>query len=503
MSLLGIDVGTTGCKAGLMDSDGKLLALAYREYNILHPQPGWAEFDTRVVWGKVKEVIAEATRAGSLDPVKAMCVTSCGEAMAPVSSNRQILGNCILGMDHRGQEYSQAAGQALGLERIHQINGNILGVAYSAPKLAWLHDHDPELFNRTERFLLLSGLVGYLLGGAPVTDPSLANRTLLFDLHNGDWSPELLQAFDLPRNKLPDLVSPGQITGVVSPVLAEELGLPRDVKIVAGGHDQCCTALGVGVTRPGQATYSIGTFICVTPVHCLQPDRALLENGMNVEHHILPGLFVSFLYNLSGGALLRWARDTFARLEKIELASQNQDVYETLLAEMPAEPTQLMVLPHFGPCGPPTFETDTSGVILGLKLETSRGELIKGLLEGMTYYFKEGIDLIAQAGIRITEYRATGGGSRSNAWLQITADILGQPISQVAVSECGVIGAAILAGVGIGEFSSAAETANRIVRVTRCFEPTPGLQAQYAERMKIYKQLLPLLRNSLLQLNRL
>ena len=305
MSLLGIDVGTTGCKAGAIDSQGQLLALAYREYEILHPQPGWAEFDSQVVWRKIKEVIAEVAYQVAHDPIKALCVTSCGEAMAPVSADRRLLGNCLLGLDNRGGEYVQAAGQVLGREKIHAINGNVLGLAYSAPKLAWLRDHRPELFQAADRFLLWGGLVGYLLGAAPVTDLTLANRTLLFDLRAKNWSPELLEVFNLPREKLPDIIDSGAVTGVVTPKIAEELGLPAGVRIVAGGHDQNCTALGVGVTRPGQATYSIGTFICITPVHQRLPDRSLLDIGMNVEHHVLPDLFVSFLYNASGGALLR------------------------------------------------------------------------------------------------------------------------------------------------------------------------------------------------------
>jgi xylulokinase len=157
MSLLGIDVGTTGCKAGTIDSQGKLLALAYREYEILHPQPGWAEFDSQLVWTRIKEVIAEVAHktAGQTphDPIKALCVTSCGEAMAPVSSDRRLLGNCLLGLDSRGREYVQSASQALGSEQIHAINGNVLGLAYSAPKLAWLRDHRPELFQSADRFL--------------------------------------------------------------------------------------------------------------------------------------------------------------------------------------------------------------------------------------------------------------------------------------------------------------------------------------------------------------
>ena len=465
MSLLGIDVGTTGCKAGVMDGDGNLIVLAYREYETQHPRPGWAEVDATAVWGKVKEIIAEVARAVPHDPIVALCVSSMGEATTPVSApgaGRQILANSVLGFDARGEEYVEGllAQDVHFRERLHALNGNVLGAAYSAPKLAWLRDHCAELFDRTDKFLLWGGLVGYLLGGEAATDRVLANRTLLLDLQTGDWSDELLAAFALPAEKLPRVVPSGTVTGEVDDLVAAELGLPRRVKIVAGGHDQCCTALGAGVVRAGQAVYGMGSFICVTPVYAAPPPSpVMLANGLNVEHHVVPGLYASFLFNTSGGAVLRWARDTFAAAEKQEAAASGVDIYDRLLAEMPADPTGLMALPHFAPLGPPTFDPDSAGVILGLKLETSRGELIKGLLEGVTYYFREGLDLIAQAGLPVSEFRATGGGAKSDAWLQLSADILGQPIARLQVTECGVLGAAILAGAGAGVFGSAAEVA--------------------------------------------
>ena len=500
MSLLGIDVGTTGCKAGVMNAEGHLLALAYREYDILNPQPGWAELDGRAVWGQVKEVVAEVARAARRDPIVALSVSSLGEAMTPVSVDREILGSSILGHDIRGGEYVSAAlvQRPDFRERLHLLNGNVLGASYSAPKLAWLRDHRPEQFGQAHKFLLWGGLVGHLMGGEATADQVLANRTLLLDLQKCDWSAELLEAFGLPLDKLPPVVRSGSVTGVVANEVAAELGLPTEVKIVAGGHDQCCTALGAGVVQPGQAVYGMGTFVCVTPVYPVPPPSpVMLRNGLNVEHHVVPGLYASFLFNVSGGAVLRWARDTFARAEKAEAAARGLDIYDQLLAEMPLEPTGLMVLPHFGPCGPPTFDANSSGVVLGLKLETSRGELTKGLLEGVTYYFAEGLDLIAEAGLKVNEYRATGGGAKSDAWLQLTADILGRPICRLRVSECGVLGAAILAGVGAGVFSAAAETAQRCVHVTRTFEPMPARHTIYTERLAHYKQLYPLIRGYL------
>jgi xylulokinase len=252
------------------------------------------------------------------------------------------------------------------------------------------------------------------------------------------------------------------------------------------------------VVEAGMATYGMGTYICVTPSYPVPPPSAvMLENGLNVEHHVVPGQYVSFLSNISGGAVLRWARDTFAASEKAAAAAQGVDVYTQLLAEMPETPTSLMVLPHFAPSGPPTFDANSSGVVMGLTLETSRGELIKGLLEGVTYFFKEGLDLLSQAGLPIREFRATGGGSKSDRWLQLTADILGQPIARVEVNECGVVGAAMLAGVAAGELPSAVETARRWVRVKDSFEPSAQQHARYQERMGYYKALYPMVKEYL------
>ncbi len=503
MSLLGIDVGTTGCKAGIVTEKGSIIALAYREYPILHPQPGWAELDMQDVWSKVKEVIREVTAATQGNEVTALSISSMGEAMTPVRlADRAILDRAVLGIDARGEEYVAQMGARPGASRLHEINGNILGLAHSAPKLAWLRDHKPDLFERADKFLLTSGLIGFLLGGEAVTDYSLANRTLLFDVHAADWSPELLEATGIPPEKLPRVVPAGSVVGEVDGQLAEDLGLPRKVKIIAGGHDQCCNALGAGVVRPGRAVYGMGTFICITPTYDhLPPSRPLREAGLNIEHHVLPGQFVSFIYNI-GGSILRWARDTMAAAEHLEAQQRGYDIYDRLMAELPAEPTDLMVLPHFATCGPPTFDADSSGVIMGLKLETTRGQLIKGLLEGLTYYFAEALDLIPHSVLQITEFRATGGGSKSDVWLQLTADILGQPIMRLQVNECGVLGAALLAGVGSGIFASGVEASEAFVHVTHTFEPRPAMFAAYQERLARYKQLYPLIKDYLHQMSR-
>lgn len=490
MSLLGIDVGTTGCKVLALSADGTILAVTSREYNVVRPQPGWAELDSRHVWQSIKEAIHDTVAQIPDHPVQALAVSSMGEAMTPVSSRREILGNCILGFDSRGTETVQALA-ALDPVAFYERSGNLAGGIYGGPKLIWLRDNAPDLFNNTYKFLGWADLVVYLLGGEPVTDYALANRTLFLDIRAEAWSQPTLDYVGMPREKLPDLAQAATPLGTIDPALADELGLPRSTVIVLGSHDQCVTAVGAGAIRAGLASYGLGTYTCITPTYDTIPATdQMIASRLNVEHHALPGLYASFYYNLSG-ALLKWFRDTFAPMERAAAAAAGQDVYDLLLAEMPAEPTDLLVLPHFAPTGPPYYDDNPYGLIAGLTLETSRGTTVKGLLEGMTYYFRDGIERMARAGIVVNEYRVTGGGARSDAWLQIIADIIGVPLLRPKVTEACALGAAILAGLGGGVYASADEAVDLLVKVDRVFEPDTRRHDLYTERFERYHALYP------------
>jgi sugar (pentulose or hexulose) kinase len=222
----------------------------------------------------------------------------------------------------------------------------------------------------------------------------------------------------------------------------------------------------------------------------------MLERGLNTEQHAVPDQYVSFIYN-AGGSLLKWYRDTFAGLEKQRAAESGRDLYSDLLAEMPAGPSQILALPHFAPTGPPEFISDSSGVLCGLKLETQRGEILKGLLEGTTFYLRECLDSLPPAGIRINRFRAAGGGSKSDAWVQLSADILGCPFERPQVTEAGALGAAILAGTGSGVFESIMAGVERMVRIGRTFEPDPVQMEEYISRYEKYRQMWPLMKDFL------
>ena len=497
MSILGIDVGTTGCKAATFSAAGSLLAQAYEEYDMLSPNAGWAELDAAAMWEAVKRVISKAVAQTARDPVSALAVTSLGEAMVPVSRDRRILGAPILNFDVRGEEYLEGLRARLPDERLYSLNGNTLGNHYSLTKLMWVRDHLPALYERTYKLLHVSAFVAFMLGAEPAVDYSLANRSLLFDLDRKDWSDELIQLAGLDRGKLPALVPSDQPVGTVSRDLAEQLGLPPGVAIVAGAHDQCANAMGCGVIDAGTAVYGMGSFHCITPVFSERHEpSAMIARGLNTEHHAAPGQYVCFIYN-QGGTYFKWFRNTFAAVEHAAAQQAGKSIYPALLSEMPEKPSSIIVLPHFAQTGPPQFLSDTCGVMVGLHLSTSRGDILKGILEGITLYLKEVVDSLPATGIAIREYRAAGGGSVSDTWVQICADILGKPFARPAVAEAGALGAAILAGVGSGVFASSQDGVGAMVHLERTFEPSSAQQKRYEARFEEYRRLYPMARGYL------
>jgi len=492
MSLLGIDVGTTGCKTAVFSEQGRLLASAYEEYDIQRPKLGWAELDAVEVWAKVKGTISEVVSRSTSDPVKALAVSSLGEAMVPVTKDRQELGPSILNFDARGEEYLSSLSSALEDGRLYQINGNTLGNHYGLTKLKWIKEHRLDLYERAHKFLPWGSFVSFMLGADPVVDYSLANRTLLFDIDQEVWSEEILELAGLDCSKLPDTAPSGTVIGTVSEHVASELHLPPNVSIVTGAHDQCANAVGCGVIEEGHAVYGMGTFICITPVFSKRREPAMMiERGLNTEHHAVPRKYVSFIYN-QGGALVKWFRDTFAAAEYRQAEEAGRDIYADLISEIPEGPSGIMVLPHFTTTGPPAFISDSCGVFAGLRLETSRGDILKGILEGTTFYLKECVESLPPTGIEIADFRAVGGGSKSDAWIQICADIMGRPFVRPRITEAGALGAAIIAGTGNGVFPSFGAGVEAMVRLERTFEPDPQQQKLYESQFERYRELWPL-----------
>jgi len=494
MSLLGLDVGITGCKAVAFSLRGETLAQAYREYPLYQPQPGWMELDPTEVWNAVKDVICRVTQATPEDPVRALSISTHGESVVPVDAQGRPLYRFITAIDTRAAEQARWWEERLGKERIFRITGMPLHPMYTVNKLMWLRQHEPDIFASAHRFLCMQDFLFHQLGLPPTMDYTLAARTMAFDVMRLAWSEEILGLAQLEVKRLSRVLPSGTVIGEVPRSVAGELGLAPGAVGVTGGHDQPSGALGCGAIAEGIAMDSTGTVECVavaSPRLVLREE--LMRSNLPSAPHTAPNMYLVLGYSSTGGALLRWYRDNFAIAEKQEAERTGQDVYDLILQQAAPGPSPVLILPHFVGSGTPWMDADSKGAILGLDLSTTRGQVIKSILDSVTYEVKLSVDAMEAAGIAVRELRAFGGGAKSPLWLQTKADIFGKPILAVAVSEAPCLGVAILAGVATGAFSSIEEGLAQMVRIKRTYEPDMALHERYMEKARIFAQIYPTL----------
>ena len=495
MSYLGLDIGTSGCKAAVFDGEGRLLALAYREYPTLSPRPGWAELDPEQVAGACFAVIKEAAGQCPGDAVTALAISSQGEAFMPLDGEGRVLANAMVSSDARAAGLARSWSERFGRERLYRITGHTPHAFFSLFKLAWLRENAPEIWQSARKFFCFEDFLQQRLGVEPPgISWALAGRTMLFDVTKHEWSGEILDELGLSPEQLARPVASGQIAGFVAPAIARELGLSERVAVVPGGHDQPCAGLGAGAIAPGSAMYATGTVECITPAF----DRpvfteALFQGNLCTYDHVVPGLYATVAFSLTGGNLLKWFRDQWSRSEVREAQATGANAYELILAQLPAEPSSLLVLPYFTPSGTPYFEASPMGAILGLTLGTTRAEVLRALLEGVAFEMRLNLDLMERSGIGIRDLVAVGGGARNSRWTQLKADVLGKPIRQAAVTEAGCLGAAMLAcAAQTGE--ALTSLVGRWVKMGETVEPIPEHAEYYQKRYAAYQGLYPALR---------
>ncbi len=492
MYLIGLDIGTTGCKAALFCSDGTLIASSSREYRVELPHPNWAEQDAEGVWQLAQDALRDVlARSGTYD-VAAIGLSVQGEAIIPVDGQGRALRPAILGMDTRTDAQNAWLRERFGAEWLFMHTGMPVHTINSLPKLLWLKQHEPEIWRSAAYFLLYEDFLIQKMTGQRAISRCLASRTQIADIRTGDWSGAILDALELEPARLSPVQPSGTAVAPMTPALAESLGFAAPPLVVTGGHDQACGALGAGLTRPGLAMVSTGTAE-VVEVALAEPalNAALYEGNISVYTHVVPDLFLAMTLNHSGGLLLRWFRDTFCAGEIDRAQREGGDAYDLILAGASSEPSSLLVLPHFAGSGTPTFDTASKGAILGLTFATTKTDVAKALLEGLTYELRVNLDLLREGGVQIDELRAIGGGARSELWLQLKADITGIPVAVPHVTDAACWGAALLAGVGVGCYADAREAADLSLKLERHFVPDPERHDRYATTYALYRQVYP------------
>lgn len=495
MSLLGIDVGTTGCKAIVFNVDGEIIAQAYGEYPLIHQQPGWSELDSKQVWDIVASAVKKVVAQTKSDPVEAFAVSSQGEAVTPVAKSGEILDNAITTFDYRTVGIDEEIGEQMSKLDIMKITGMPLSPITTAAKLIWLKRHKPEVYNNTWKFLGFEDFVVYKMGLKPTVDYSLASRTMLFDIINKDWSEKMFDLIGADVGMFPDAQASGRIIGEIPASVATELGLPKGVVGVTGGHDQPCGALGAGIIRSGEVMDATGTVECIAPAFGEPVINAkMIEGNFCCYCHVVDGLYVTLGFVASGGVVLRWYRDTFAQAEKTEAEATGRDIYDILMAQATDSLSPVMLLPHFTGSGTPYLDAGAKGAILGLSLAATKGDIIKAILEGISFEIKLNLEMLTDAGVTINEIRAIGGGAKSKKWLQLKADMFGKKVVALDVSEGVCLGAIILAGTAIGKYPSVQEAVEQLVKPKKTYLPREDVKKQYDERLKLYAGIYPAIR---------
>ena len=488
MSLLGLDIGTTGAKAIVFDTSANILAQTYQDYPLQHPRPDWAELDAHNLWQSVKTLISQVSTKVNQDPIEGICIASQGEGVVPIDKNGNILSNFVVAFDNRTYPQFCWWQEIMGSKAIYKITGMPLHPMYSVNKVMWFEKNMPKVHRKTWKYLCGEDFIGYNLTGETAIGFSLAARTMAFDVQSRQWSDEILSKARLDAGLFSQPVPAGTVVGKVRAEIADELSLSADVKVIAGGHDQACGALGAGIVKPGMAVNSTGTVDVLCPVlpSCLVNEK-MLKGNYCCSPHTYPDTFRSIAVNLTGGLLLRWYRDVIAATEVQHAVEQGVDPYSYIIENAAADPADVFWLPHLVGAGTPTLQSQSRGAILGLTASTHRPELARAVLDSLNYEMKYNIECLQESGVDIRELRVIGGGARSSRWVQMKADVFGKQLSVLKHSEAAALGAAILAAVAQGHFSDANEAVEQMVVVTQEFSPDQTQEQLYQERYGIYR----------------
>ncbi len=484
--LLGLDIGTTAVKAAVYDTRLCVVASAQANYQrgLASPREGWAEHDSADLWRGVVEAVRSAVAAAAgQGKVLALSLSTQGGTTIALDRTGQSLRPAISWMDTR------AAGSMLSegwtADRVYRTTGWWSDNGLSLRHMRWLHEHEPELFSATERFVFVNDFVLGRMTGAYLMDPSNAAITMLYGLDEQDWHDELLQMAGVARSRLSALAASGCAAGRLLPAVAAELGLPPGVIVANGAHDQYCTALGAGVVRPGSTLIGSGT----AWVLFFATDRPVFDSKQ-VFHpgpHVMPGHWGALSSIPSAGASVEWyLRQMSARADSAGL--QTSDKYRWLnegAAQAPAGSKDLLFMPHLGGFYSAAGETPVRGAWIGLTLAHSTNEMSRSIMEGVAYEVRRLVELAHDAGGR-TSAKMVGGATSSPLWPHIVADVLNIPVAVPSRRGAACRGAAILAGVAAGVFTDALDGAARCLVEESVVAPDAGNVERYASLYRTY-----------------
>jgi xylulokinase len=487
---LGIDTSTTSSKALLIDEQGNVIAVASNPHTLQTPKPLWSEQDPHEWWeavsASIRFVLEKAGIGG--ERVGAVGLTGQMHGLVLLDEAGNVLRPAILWNDQRTQSQCDEIHRIVGKEKFIRITGNVALTGFTAPKILWVKENEPEVFAKAKHVLLPKDYVRYKLTGEYAMDKADGAGTVLFDLKARDWSEEVLSTLDIPRAWMPKTFEGTDFTGTVSEEAARLTGLKVGTPVAAGGGDQAAGAVGVGAVEPGIIGLTVGTsgvVFATTPSALIEP-----EGRLHAFCHAVPGMWHFMGVMLSAAGSLQWYRDTLAPgISFDELLKDAESI--------PVGSEGLQFLPYLSGERTPHPDPLARGAFIGLTLRHSRAHMTRAVLEGVAFGLKDSFTLIQNAGLgKITQVRGSGGGTKGALWRQIMASALEAELVTVNTTEGGAYGAALLAGVGAGTWKSVAEACTACIRITGSTQPVPAESEAYLKSYEVYRELYPALKQS-------
>jgi len=494
-NLLGIDLGTSGVKALLCDEEGRVLGRFGQAYDTMRPHPHWAEQDPNQWWSAVVAVLKAVTR------FRIDVVGLTGQMHGPVfiGPDGHSLHPCIIWADTRARRESIALKKRLSAARILDVTGNPAGEAFTAPKILWIEQERPQVFERVHKILLPKDFIGLRLTEEFATDHSDASGTLLYDIRAGTWSDEIIAELNIRSSLLPDILDSSAILGQVTSTAARQTGLVEGTPVVVGAGDLATAAVGGGIGEGRTPLVNIGTAAqVIVPLSSLRED---LLGKLYVFRQAVPEKLFAMGTVPAAGASIQWYRNNLGMLESLvakDLGIAVYDVLDRLASQAPPGARGLFFLPYFFGTGNPHLDYRAQGALIGLTAMHSRAEMVRALMEGVAYGLK---DCLKAFEIRPTEIRMGSGGAKSTLWRQIIADTLGAGVAVVKEKDLSAFGACLLAGVAVGVYRNL-EEAWRRVQIEELISPDDNNQRIYAAGYGIFSSLYGRLRSSFHEIDR-
>ena len=484
MYYIGVDLGTSAVKLLLMEGNGKIANIVSKEYPLYFPHPGWSEQKPEDWWEAVKCGLKELVAGYDASKVAGISFGGQMHGLVILDKDDQVIRPAILWNDGRTQEETDYLNNVIGKDKLSQYTANIAFTGFTAPKVLWVKNKEPENFARIAKIMLPKDYIAYKLSGSFCTDVSDASGMLLFDVAHKCWSKEMMEICGVKEEQLAKIYESYEAVGTLKPDVAAELGLPETVKIAAGAGDNAAAAVGTGTVGDAMCNISLGTsgtIFISSRNFGVDKNNALHAFAHADGHYHLMGCM------LSAASCNKWLCEEI--LKTSDFAGEQKDITDEKLGE-----NHVYFLPYLMGERSPINDTNARGTFTGMTMDTSRSDMVQAVLEGVAFAIRDSFEVAKSLGIEIPRSNICGGGAKSPLWRKIFANVLGIPLDMVKTEQGPGYGAAMLAMVGCGKFKTVQEAADKLVETASTTEPDAALTAKYEARYQSFKKLYPALK---------